>query len=353
MTGNLAAAMMETNPEKLIGLYHNGFIICIAFSILFLIVSVILFFVFHIKDIFDVKTGRAQKRKIDEMEKENALTGRLITPKNKRPGETSGFSGKLNKIKSDLNNRKSSSGDPRLVLPKGYKKQEYPEQAYKPKPLVEFPGQKNAVPESKDDGAEGTSVLGAPETDYSGAEGTSVLGAPETDYSGAEGTSVLGAPETDYSGAEGTSVLGAPETDYSGAEGTSVLGAPETDYSGAEGTSVLGAPETDYSGAEGTSVLGAPETDYSGAEGTSVLGAPETDYSGAEGTSVLGTPDTDSSGAGETSVLGVPAASIPFSIGGNKTGDLSSPYDELEDMPPSKFVIVKNIMLIHTQENID
>ena len=257
MTGNLAAAMMETNPEKLIGLYHNGFIICIAFSILFLIVSVILFFVFHIKDIFDVKTGRAQKRKIDEMEKENALTGRLITPKNRRPGETSGFSGKLNKIKSDLNNRKSSSGDPRLVLPKGYKKQEYPEQAYKPKPLVEFPGQKNDVPESKDDGAEGTSVLGAPETDYSGAEGTSVLGAPETDYSGAEGTSVLG------------------------------------------------------------------------------------------------TPDADSSGAGETSVLGVPAASIPFSIGGNKTGDLSSPYDELEDMPPSKFVIVKNIMLIHTQENID
>ena len=305
MTGNLAAAMMETNPEKLIGLYHNGFIICIAFSILFLIVSVILFFVFHIKDIFDVKTGRAQKRKIDEMEKENALTGRLITPKNRRPGETSGFSGKLNKIKSDLNNRKSSSGDPRLVLPKGYKKQEYPEQAYKPKPLVEFPGQKNDVPESKDDGAEGTSVLGAPETDYSGAEGTSVLGAPETDYSGAEGTSVLGAPDTDYSGAEGTSVLGAPETDYSGAEGTSVLGAPETDYSGAEGTSVLG------------------------------------------------TPDADSSGAGETSVLGVPAASIPFSIGGNKTGDLSSPYDELEDMPPSKFVIVKNIMLIHTQENID
>ena len=289
MTGNLAAAMMESNPEKLIGLYHNGFIICIAFSILFLIVSVILFFVFHIKDIFDMKTGRAQKRKIDEMEKENALTGRLITPKNKRPGETSGFSGKLNKIKSDLNNRKSSSGDPRLVLPKGYKKQEYPEQAYKPKPLVEFPGQKNAVPESKDDGAEGTSVLGAPDTDYSGAEGTSVLGAPETDYSGAEGTSVLGAPETDYSGAEGTSVLGAPETDYSGAEGTSVLG----------------------------------------------------------------TPDADSSGAGETSVLGVPAASIPFSIGGNKTGDLSSPYDELEDMPPSKFVIVKNIMLIHTQENID
>ncbi|MBR3283054.1 MAG: hypothetical protein IKI56_07120, partial [Ruminococcus sp.] len=252
MTGNLAAAMMETNPEKLIGLYHNGFIICIAFSILFLIVSVILFFVFHIKDIFDVKTGRAQKRKIDEMEKENALTGRLITPKNRRPGETSGFSGKLNKIKSDLNNRKSSSGDPRLVLPKGYKKQEYPEQAYKPKPLVEFPGQKNDVPESKDDGAEGTSVLGAPETDYSGAEGTSVLGAPETDYSGAEGTSVLGAPETDYSGAEGTSVLGAPDTDYSGAEGTSVLGAPETDYSGAEGTSVLGAPDTDYSGAEGT-----------------------------------------------------------------------------------------------------
>ena len=51
--------------------------------------------------------------------------------------------------------------------------------------------------------------------------------------------------------------------------------------------------------------------------------------------------------------LQVPAASIPFSIGGNKTGDLSSPFDELEDMPPSKFVIVKNIMLIHTQENID
>ncbi|MBQ6181467.1 MAG: hypothetical protein IJK31_07240 [Ruminococcus sp.] len=321
MTVERTAAMLETNPEKLIGLYHNGFIICIAFAILFFIISVILFFVFHIKDIFDIKTGRAQKRKIDEMEKENALTGRLITPKNRRPGETSGFSGKLNKIKSDLSSKKNSAGQNKLSLPKSYKKQEYPEQAYKPEPLVAPPVQKEQP---------------AAKADADGAEGTSVLGAPDTDYSGAEGTSVLGALDTDYSGAEGTSVLGAPDTDYSGAEGTSVLGAPDTDYSGAEGTSVLGTPDTDYSGAEGTSVLGTPDTDYSGAEGTSVLGTPGTDYSGAEGTSVLGTP----------------APSIPFNIGGNKTGDLSSPDIDFSEMPPSKFIIIKDIMLIHTQEQI-
>ena len=107
MNAALTMAMLASDSESLIGLYHSGFIICLAFAILFFIVSVVLFFVFHIKEIFDMKTGRAQKKKIDEMEKENALTGRLITPKNKKPGaEQSAFSGKLNKIRNDLNNKR-------------------------------------------------------------------------------------------------------------------------------------------------------------------------------------------------------------------------------------------------------
>ena len=181
-----------------------------------------------------MKTGRAQKKKIDEMEKENALTGRLITPKNKKPGtEQSAFSGKLNKIRNDLNNKRmQSQGPDDFSARQHYENQQFPEQAYKPQPLVAPPPASPYGTSGADaDGAEGTSVLGTPVADDYGNEGTSVLGTPG------------GEPYTDPYGAEGTSVLGTPGsepyTDPYGAEGTSVLGTPGsepyTDLYGAEG----------------------------------------------------------------------------------------------------------------------
>lgn len=51
--------------------------VCLAFTILFFVISVILFFLFDIRTIFSVKTGRAQAKTVKEMQAANASTGRL------------------------------------------------------------------------------------------------------------------------------------------------------------------------------------------------------------------------------------------------------------------------------------
>ena len=312
MNAALTMAMLASDSESLIGLYHSGFIICLAFAILFFIVSVVLFFVFHIKEIFDMKTGRAQKKKIDEMEKENALTGRLITPKNKKPGtEQSAFSGKLNKIRNDLNNKRmQSQGPDDFSARQHYENQQFPEQAYKPQPLVAPPP---------------ASPYGTSGADADGAEGTSVLGTPVADDYGNEGTSVLGTPG------------GEPYTDPYGAEGTSVLGTPGSE------------PYTDPYGAEGTSVLGTPGSE------------PYTDPYGAEGTSVLSPADPAAPAnfvqpvhnVAEYGELGIAAESIDFSVGGAETGKLDEININKEQASHTKFEIVKDVLLIHTQETIN
>ena len=67
--------MQET--EQLITLYHTGFIIFLVLTILFAALSVLLFFLFKIRRVFDYLTGRAEKRTIRQMEEENAQTGKL------------------------------------------------------------------------------------------------------------------------------------------------------------------------------------------------------------------------------------------------------------------------------------
>lgn len=74
--------MQET--EQIISLYHTGFIVCLSLTFLFAALSVFFFFKFKIRNVFDFRTGRAEKRKIKQMEEENAKTGKLrqedITP---------------------------------------------------------------------------------------------------------------------------------------------------------------------------------------------------------------------------------------------------------------------------------
>ncbi len=60
-----------------ISILQTGFIICLAFAIVFFIISVVLFFVFNIRLIFNIRTGRAKKKTIEEMQKANSETGRL------------------------------------------------------------------------------------------------------------------------------------------------------------------------------------------------------------------------------------------------------------------------------------
>lgn len=66
---------MET--EQLIGLYHTGFIVCLILTILFVALSVLLFFKLRIRDVFNFMTGRAEKMTIRRMEEENVKTGKL------------------------------------------------------------------------------------------------------------------------------------------------------------------------------------------------------------------------------------------------------------------------------------
>lgn len=70
-----------------ISLLNTGFIICLVGAILFFVLSVILFFVFDIKSIFMIRTGRAQAKTVKEMESINASTGRLISGKAPHPSE--------------------------------------------------------------------------------------------------------------------------------------------------------------------------------------------------------------------------------------------------------------------------
>lgn len=77
--------------ERMINIYHTAFIVCLVLGIVFLLITVFLFFKFDIRKIFDMKTGRGARRTIQKMEEINARTGKLRqdmvphTPVNLRP----------------------------------------------------------------------------------------------------------------------------------------------------------------------------------------------------------------------------------------------------------------------------
>ncbi len=62
---------------SVIGTLNTCFWVCLSFTVLFFVISVILFFVFDIKTIFNIKTGRAQAKTVKEMKAANESTGRL------------------------------------------------------------------------------------------------------------------------------------------------------------------------------------------------------------------------------------------------------------------------------------
>lgn len=63
--------------EQMINVYHTAFIIFLVLTILFLLLSIFLFFKLNIREIYDMRTGRGAKRKIQEMEEINERTGKL------------------------------------------------------------------------------------------------------------------------------------------------------------------------------------------------------------------------------------------------------------------------------------
>lgn len=63
--------------ESQVSLYHSLFVGSLIAAVSFLVISAILFFVLHIQQVIAVKTGRAQKRSIKEIESYNVDSGQL------------------------------------------------------------------------------------------------------------------------------------------------------------------------------------------------------------------------------------------------------------------------------------
>lgn len=83
--------------ERMISIYHTGFVVCLILAGLFFTLSVVLFFKFDIRRIIDMKTGRGAKKTIQKMEEINAKTGKLRqemvaqTPSELRPEDRIAF----------------------------------------------------------------------------------------------------------------------------------------------------------------------------------------------------------------------------------------------------------------------
>lgn len=63
--------------QQQIALLHNLFMICLGISIVCLMVSVLFFFCFDIRGIFDARTGRSIRKTVKKMEEINDRTGQL------------------------------------------------------------------------------------------------------------------------------------------------------------------------------------------------------------------------------------------------------------------------------------
>ena len=63
--------------QQQINMFHTLFYVCLGLCIVFLILSVIFFFKFDIRNIFNAKTGRSVRKTVQSMEEKNARTGSL------------------------------------------------------------------------------------------------------------------------------------------------------------------------------------------------------------------------------------------------------------------------------------
>lgn len=82
------------NTEQLIAIYHTGFIVCAVLFVVGILLAVAFFFMFDIRNIFLIRTGRAKQQAIEEMEERNLKTGKLSTAPSKL---ASGQTGKKKK----------------------------------------------------------------------------------------------------------------------------------------------------------------------------------------------------------------------------------------------------------------
>ena len=65
------------DAQALIRIYQTGFYICIAIAIVGLLLSVLFFFRFHIGNIWLIKTGKAQRKAVQNMQEASRQNGRM------------------------------------------------------------------------------------------------------------------------------------------------------------------------------------------------------------------------------------------------------------------------------------
>ena len=54
---------MSDSVESTLSILQTCFSVCVAFCILFFIITVVLFFLFDIRTIFNIRTGRAKRQR--------------------------------------------------------------------------------------------------------------------------------------------------------------------------------------------------------------------------------------------------------------------------------------------------
>lgn len=67
------------NTERLINIYHTGFIVCAILLLVGIALAVLFFFMFDIRNVYMIRTGRAKQKTIEEMQARNLKTGKLST----------------------------------------------------------------------------------------------------------------------------------------------------------------------------------------------------------------------------------------------------------------------------------
>lgn len=82
------------------GLLNTIFIVCLALAIVFFIITIVLFFLFDIRTIFNIRSGKAAAKTVKEMETANASTGRLRVGKVTNTGTLDKKQGKSKKLKT-------------------------------------------------------------------------------------------------------------------------------------------------------------------------------------------------------------------------------------------------------------
>lgn len=81
-------------------LLNTIFIVCLVLTVVFFVITLILFFLFDIRTIFNIRTGKAAAKTVKEMETANANTGRLRVGKVTNTGTLGKKQDKSKKLKT-------------------------------------------------------------------------------------------------------------------------------------------------------------------------------------------------------------------------------------------------------------